>query len=53
MPLDDRCFESSDALTEYEQWVDWLYELTGMCHCNLCHALKINGWKNREDADDD
>jgi hypothetical protein len=45
-----RCFETPKAeeLTEYEQWVDWLYELTGLCHCNLCHALKINGWKEED-----
>jgi hypothetical protein len=46
------CFQPEPD-TEYEKLIDRLYELTGLCYCNLCQALGINGWKNRENDDDE
>ena len=46
-----KCFETPTEKTEYEKWMDLLFELTGLCHCNLCKALKINAYK--ENTDDD
>lgn len=38
------CFEETESTT-YEEDLELLYQQTGECYCNLCKALKINGWK--------
>jgi hypothetical protein len=50
--MSDLCFEvpPDEQPTDFEEWVDLMYERTGLCYCNLCKALKINGY--RESTDD-